>query len=123
MADDPTPKSPDFDGFLDKLRRIVDRTPKGGDLDDDDGAEGNSRTIPYAKFYRTNQRMKAAEAALQAMQADFGDLRTGAAAEIDRIKAAAADQAAQLQGRHRPGRRWPRRRRPGRPARVPERPT
>ena len=89
---------PDFDGFIAKLGRILERQPKGGDLDDDDGGRG--RSVDYARFFKANQRRKAAEEALQTMQAEVEALRLGATAEVERIKAAAADQAVKLQGRH-----------------------
>jgi len=90
---------PDFDGFLAKLGRILERTPKGGDLDDDDDG-GRGRSVDYARFFKANQRRKAAEEALQTMQAEVEALRQSTAAEVERIKAAAADQAVKLQGRH-----------------------
>jgi len=95
---DEKPQTPDFDGFLAKFTQLLDRTPKGDDLDDEGG--GSGQTVPYRQFFKANQRRKAAEEALQAMRGEFDTLRTNAAAEVDRIKAAAADQATQLQGRH-----------------------
>lgn len=92
MADETEVKS-----LLTQIQQALSRAKTD---DADDGGGGGKGSVPYERFFKVNQRAQAAEQALNALQAQVGDLEKGYQAALDEFKKAAAAEVAQLGQRH-----------------------
>ncbi len=83
------------DGLLKKIEALLSRIPKAAD---DEPAAG--KTVSYDRFFHANQRAKAAEEGLAALQAEVKAFRESQAGELKKVKDAGASDVAQLALRH-----------------------